>query len=206
MKKLLDVTDKKTRALQAACLMGCGFLGTAGVDFLRSPEASDTLGYFVVGSAVVLLIVTGGIKQRWEIEYRGHRIRFENSPLLGERLFLDEGLVARGGLGKMVEMRAPIRVGDGAGEEIMALVQGGFLSFRLRIFIESEHEHVPAATILEPARPGAGRGFGAVTDDIRPLTQSAVLGRMTVAKEILELVAALIGIIGGLSAAAVWLF
>ncbi len=158
-------------------------------------------------SAFALLALTASIRQRWEIDYKGHRIRFENSAVLAERMYLDEGLVARGGLGNKIEMRAPIRVGEGAGETIVALVDAGLLSFRLRLFVE-QSEPVPedadfadsggrATLVTPPPRPGVGAA--------RLVTDSAVLGSAAVAKQVIEFLAAVIGLIGGISALVGWL-
>ena len=58
--------------------------------------------------------------------------------MTAERLFLDEGLVARGGIGSKMELRAPIRVGDGAGDEIVVLADARLTYFRVRIFVETD--------------------------------------------------------------------
>ena len=59
-----------------------------------------------LAAGCVMLILVAGIKQRWETEYKGHRVRFENSPVTAEELYLDDGLVAREGLGFQMELRS----------------------------------------------------------------------------------------------------
>ena len=205
MKKLLDVTDRKTRMLQAICMAACSGLAGLGFVMFRAGAVPPALSVLIMGSALVLLVFAAGIRQRWEIEYRGHRIRFENSPVFAERLFLDEGLVARGGLGLKMELRALIRVGEGAGEEITALVDAGLRTFRLRIFVEKEETDQKQVARGIPPAPAAPT-YDSPIQELRPVTQSTVLGRIVVAKHILEFIATLIAAIGALTAAVAWFF
>lgn len=207
MTKLLDTTDRKTRLLQLGLMAGCGLLAGFATVFLLTDALPTFVAVLVLAVSVSLLVVAAGIKQRWEIEYRGHRIRFENSPVTGERLYLDEGLVARGQVGMKVELRAPIRVGEGAGDTIVALADAGMREFRLRLFVETDAlDAVHAAALVQPAPAARSPGsYAEATEDLRPVTQSAVLGKMTLAKNALEFLASLIGVIGGLTALATWL-
>lgn len=208
MRKLLDITDRRTRLLQQGLMAACGFLGGIATVMLVTGALPVVVAGLVVVGAVVLFVVAAGIKQRWEIEYRGHRIRFENSPVKGERLFLDEGLVATGGFGMKMELRAPIRVGEGAGDTIVALVDAGIREFRLRLFVETEALDSAHAAALVQAAPTSTPPprFAEAEDDLRPVRESAVLGKITLAKHALEFLASLIGVIGGLTALATWLF
>lgn len=203
MKKLLDVTDRRTRLLQHASMAGCGLLAGAGIAMFRHGPLPPAAAGVLIVAAVVLLVLTAGIKQRWEIEYRGHRIRFENSAVTAERLFLDEGLVARGGVGMKMELRAPIRVGEGAGDTIVALVDAGVGAFRLRIFIETDDPAAVPASATLPHTPPEQRYAGA-QEQLQPVRQSAVLGGITLAKHVFEFLASVIGVIGGLIALATW--
>lgn len=136
MHKLLDVTDRSVRRLQLAALIASGLLiGIAGF-LITTTEVPvwATVPAMLIG--IIGIVIAGAIRQRWDLEYKGHQILFENNPITGERLFLDGGLVSRGGVGKKMELRAPIRVGDGAGEEIMALVDAGIFKLRLRVYAE----------------------------------------------------------------------
>lgn len=200
MRKLVDVTDRRTRLTQMASVaVASAFLGL-GAGMIGGP-GSVWVPPVVLATGAALLALAATVRQRWEVDYKGHRVRFENSAVLAERLFLDEGLVARGGVGRMMEMRAPIRVGAGAGETIVALSEAGLTSVRLRLFVEGPEGEpepsVPArAQLVESAPPAASSQVA---------TDTAVLGTMAVAKQTVELVAAVIGIIGGVSALVGWL-
>jgi hypothetical protein len=211
VKKLLDVTDRRTRLLQLVTMLGSGLLVAMGFSLLGSGRLHPAFAIGVMVMAGLLFVVSAGIKQRWEIEYRGHRVRFENSPVFGERLFLDAGLVAKGGVGMKMEMRAPIRVGEGAGEVLVALVDAGLRDFRLRLFVEapegaSEHEAMPIEpSELEPSGSERAKTFAEAAEDLRPVTQNAVLGTLILAKNVYETIASVVGLIGGVSALVAWL-
>lgn len=198
MKKLLDVTDRKTRLLQQGLVAACGALGTFGFIALGEGLLPSPIAIAILVSGFVLLIITAGIKQRWEVGYRDHTIRFENSPVTAEKLYLDEGLVARGGLGIKMELRAPIRVGEGAGEEIVALVDAGLREFRLRLFVDNEEDDAPALAV-----PQTG---GNVGEGISRVRESTVLGGVVLAKDIFEVIAAVTALISVLGASALWIF
>lgn len=205
MKKLLDVTDRETRLLQHFCVLGSQLLLVLGLLILFWELLPTAVAISVIVSAFVAFVFAASIKQRWEIEYRGHQVRFENSAVTAERLYLDDGLVARGGFGKKMELRAPIRVGEGAGEEIMALVDANILSFRLRIFVES-NETEPERASPTPEYQASATEPAQIVNDLRTVNESTLFGNLAIAKQLLEVVAALISLIGGVSAAAAWLF
>ena len=106
-----------------------------------------------------------------------------------------------------MELRAPIRVGEGAGEEIVALVDAGFREFRLRIFVETEELDSTHTAVLATPAPAVAlsQAYTAALEDLRPVTQSAMLGKILLAKYILEFIASLIGIIGAVIVLATWL-
>ena len=132
---LLAATDTKRRLLQhGAMLGGVALLVAAGVLVNMPDSLSVTLAAILLG--LVLFIVAAGIKQRWEVSHKGHPIRFENNPILGEKLFIDGELVARGKLGYRSETRGDIKAGDGVGDQIIARSEAGFLDFRCRITVE----------------------------------------------------------------------
>lgn len=149
------------------------------------------------------LVVAGGIRQRWEMEYRGHLVRFENSPLTGERLFLDGGLVARGGLGTKMELRAPIRVGEGAGEELMALVDAGLSRLRLRLYVEGASAPPPA--VAQRSGPAAVPAAEAAPAGLAAVTHSGAFGGLVMARRAVEFVGSVITIVTTASAAVLWL-
>ena len=205
MHKLLDVTDRTVRRLQLAAVGGSTLLIALAIVLLDSTDRPVWAPVLAMGVGAVGLVVAGGIRQRWELEYKGHHVRFENSPLTGERLYLDGGLVSRGGVGMKMELRAPIRVGDGAGEEIMALVDVGILHIRLRIYIDGagagagEDSAAPAASaVAAPSREDVGTGVSAVT-------YSGALGRLVMARRVVEFVGSVITIVTTASAAILWL-
>jgi hypothetical protein len=206
MKKLLDVTDRRVRLLQHVALLTSTILlvgGIASWDWGAVPRIASVAGV-LVGALFVTL--TAGIKQRWEIEYKGHRIRFENSAVTAEKLYIDEGLVARGGIGFKMELRAPIRVGDGAGEEIMVLADAGFIDFRVRMFVEGIDDNSVASV---PPRPASttlrGDSYGTVPTDLRPVLKSSVVGKLTLANRVFEAISAIVALIGAAGSAILWL-
>lgn len=69
----------------------------------------------------------------WEVSYKGHAVRFQNDPCLAERLFIDDQLVARGGVGLHMVLSAPLTSGAGAGEIITITSRAGLFSFSCRI-------------------------------------------------------------------------
>lgn len=196
-------------------MTGCGLLLGSGIAMFLINAGSALIGWIAIGSAVALLTLTAGVKQRWDTEYKEHYIRFENSPVFAESLYLDGGLVARGGVGQKMELRAPIRVGEGTGSEIVALVDARFLSFRLRLFVQS-HNSQPSDNSGAPTSPSRSQSTQSVTaentktsaatkETSSSVTSSSVLGKFQVAKQTIELLSAVIGLIGGLSTLIGWL-
>jgi hypothetical protein len=54
--------------------------------------------------------------------YKGHRIRLYNSPVFGERLYIDGVLADKGGFGFNLTLRGTIESGARAGERVTAHV------------------------------------------------------------------------------------
>jgi hypothetical protein len=100
MRKLIDVTDRETRLTQQASATAALALAAIGTVLLLTESGPALAAWAALGSAAALLVLTASIRQRWEVAYKGHQIRFENSAVLAERMYLDEGLVAQGGLGR----------------------------------------------------------------------------------------------------------
>jgi len=73
----------------------------------------------------------------WQVQYKGHDVRVENS-LKGEKLIVD-GKIQDAGLGMGFRSRlwGTIKSGDGAGETIKISL-GGWLGIDCRIFIDDE--------------------------------------------------------------------
>ena len=68
----------------------------------------------------------------WTVAHKGHKIRFSNHPIFGERLHIDDTLVDRGRVGFGVTMRGTIESGAGAGERITARSRCTFTASRAR--------------------------------------------------------------------------
>ncbi len=189
MLKLIDVSDRHTRLKQLAGVLSSFALIGAGAVALATGKVPTGSAALSIVLGVGFLIVVGSIRQRWTVDYKGHEIRFENSPLTGERLYLDGGLVARGGIGLKMELRAPIRVGAGAGEELVALVDAGVRTFRLRLFVDgAEHDM-------------SGRQAPPVTT----AAESGALGPLILAKTVMEILSSAVTLIGAIGAAVMWL-
>lgn len=215
MRKILDVTDKRTRLRQLLSMMAVGVLTGSGVALLILDAGPTAAGWLTIASALALTAFTATVKQRWDTEYKGHHIRFENSPVLAESLYLDGGLVARGGVGRKMELRAPIRAGEDAGTEIVALVDARSLSFRLRLFVQSPNQASPEAqkSTAHPPPSDSSRPTTTAIPNDTPVsseatqsgTTTSVFGKVQVAKQVIEFVSAVIGLVGGISTLVGWL-
>jgi serine/threonine protein kinase len=159
VEKLLEATDVKRRIGQHLLLLA-GFAVIIAVlgsfltsDILaRDPGTGNVIAVFLAVAAA--FIAAAWVKQRWEVIYKGHRIRFQNSCYTGEALFLDGVCVARGGLGPLRELRAVIAHGEGAGDEIRAVAEADLTSVRCRIFAEQKTPPTGDSPALdEPAAP-----------------------------------------------------
>ena len=134
MTKLLEEVDRSLRPTQNIGILASSVLALIALQVIH--KSLFPLGIALIMPGIVVVWASIRLKQKWETEYKGHKIRFENSHITGEKLFLDDALVAKGGFGIHKELRASIKVGYGVGDEIMVLSEAGFLSFRCRIFIE----------------------------------------------------------------------
>ena len=103
---------------------------------LVNNPSTFTWGLAAIGLGLAALAATAFIEQRWEVSYRGHRIRYVNNPYTGEKLFVDDQLAARGKIGIKSEMRATITSGDGQGDIVVAQSLAGLVQFRCKIFVE----------------------------------------------------------------------
>ena len=136
LEKLLEATDSTKRLVQhGMLLLAMALISVGTLIGLLQPA------YFLTGAAmllvgVALVVGVSRVKQRWLLEYRGHRIRFENSCVTGSCLYIDDKLMARGGVGLRGEVRTAIPDGDGIGDEVVVLAEAGFLRFHCRILIE----------------------------------------------------------------------
>jgi uncharacterized protein YciI len=125
---LLDAVDHRMRALQNGLAFGGSALLLVGGALIRrrgiEPPALTAL------FAGLVAIVAGLFqRQRWEVAYRGHAIRFENGPTTAEQLFVDGRLVGKGGFGVERHMETTLPEGD----RITATSHAGLLGFGARI-------------------------------------------------------------------------
>jgi hypothetical protein len=95
------------------------------------------VGAALVVGGVLLAFVVFRYPIGWTVPYKGHRIRFYNHPVFGERLYIDDQLADRGRLGFNVTMRGTIESGAGAGERITAQSRCTFVTVSCRIVAES---------------------------------------------------------------------
>lgn len=136
--KLLDETKSNNRRLQQWTLsLGVGLL-LAAVYYV----VTRSLPIYIPLALVVVSVILGWISSRlkrdqvFEATYKSHTIRLDNTSLWAERLFLDDGLVKRGGFGAKMEFRFPIQAGDGLGDEIVVWFDAGSASCRCRMEVE----------------------------------------------------------------------
>ncbi|MDH5235737.1 MAG: hypothetical protein OEW77_12330 [Gemmatimonadota bacterium] len=136
---LLDATERKARILQQLAPLFGGALLTVGLALLViMTGANRLLGALSALAGVALFVWGGRLLVRWEVPYKGHLIRFQNSVVFGERLYIDDDRFdddADEGAEKV--LRGTIAAGDGLGERIVASSAAGILSLRCRIQAES---------------------------------------------------------------------
>jgi len=145
---LLDATDSGRRLLQN----GVVFLGVVGLMFAGAvlkksiDGTAGAIGGTVAALSVLSMLTAFLIQIRWDVTYKGHRVRFENDPFRGERLSVDGKRIATGGLGRQTVLRGAIPDGDGAGDLLTATCTAGYVSFQCRIVVEP----APAAAAPDP--------------------------------------------------------
>lgn len=136
--ELLDATDREQRLRQNVRLLGAVVIALAAfgplvVGARTSNVAMILLGIAGLVAAIALARSAALARQRWDVDYKGHPIRFENNPLVGEQLYIDDELVARGGLGTRFRLEGRIQSGDGEGDTIIAESEARLSHFRCRI-------------------------------------------------------------------------
>ena len=134
---LLDTHETRRRLLQNALPMLGGALILAGIAIMVPPVRATGQGMVGLVLGVALLAWSPRVLVRWDLQYKGHAIRFENSVLFGERLYIDGVRITKGMLGYRKTLQGVIRDGDGAGDRITAESEAGLTIFRLRILAES---------------------------------------------------------------------
>ena len=131
------------------------FVAAIGVLLLNpslDPEAYVTKWAMVLSAALIAGSLF--IKQRQQVAYKKRTLRFEYSAIGGDKLYVDNMLLARVGHGSPRELRARIAEGWGAGDEIKVLAKGGIYAFHCRFFV-CEASAQSARQSLADARPAA---------------------------------------------------
>ncbi len=146
MEKLFEATDRQKRIVQGLFLLVGVIFGIFGVGYVALNPGTGGTGVFFMLFGSANWLAAAWIKQRWEVIYRGHWIRFENSCYTAEALFIDGVKVAGAGFGIRRELRGVIERDEGAGDEIVVLSEAGLLSFRCRIFVERRRAPVAVAS------------------------------------------------------------
>lgn len=134
---LLDEETRSRRLLQVITQASFGPLVVLGTLLTLTGGTFTTIGVVFLAACAVLVGHELRNPLGWEVTYKGHRIRFQNHPLFGERLYIDGALADRGRFGFEVTLRATIEQGRGAGERITAYVSGNFTRLACRIVAES---------------------------------------------------------------------
>jgi hypothetical protein len=135
---LLDATTRWRRILQVVAQTSVVMLFFVGMAVLRRPSpVTVTISGVCIAAGLTLAFVEFRYPLGWSVSYKGHRIRFTNNPIFGERLYIDDVLADRGRVGINVTMRGTIEKGAGAGERITAEVKSAFLSLSCRIVAEA---------------------------------------------------------------------
>jgi len=142
---LLDKTDTKTRLRQHALLMLGVASALAGISLTINGALKDLPRTLITGMVLIIVgialhFLAARAIQVFETSYKGHPVRFNNSPLTAERLFIDGQQVARGGFGFAMRLEGTIPAGDGAGDKIVATSVAGFTRFRCRIEAQTATE------------------------------------------------------------------
>ena len=136
--KLLDETETKYRTQHTiSTILGLSLFPLISVVLWRvSPVAAGVVVLLAIASIIYSVKIKK--KQIFKATYKGHEIVLDNSGTFAERLYLDGGLVQTGGLGTKMEFRAPIKAGDGLGDEIIIWFDAGVWSVRCRIEAEEK--------------------------------------------------------------------
>ncbi len=134
METLLDASETKQRLLQhGATLAGFLLLLIALAAVARPGGGLNIVAGIAAALGLAAIILGLRVKIRWQVRYKGHVIRFENDPLIGERLYIDGERVGRGYFGFHVVMNAAIPNGNGAGDRIESVSNAGLVRFQCRI-------------------------------------------------------------------------
>ncbi len=133
---LLDARTMWLRVLHILLQLTAVPLWVVGFQLMRL-RGDVTTGLALLAVGLVLGAVPLWFPIGWTVSYKGHRIRFFNHPVWGERLYIDDRLADRGRVGFSVTMRGTIESGAGAGERISCHSRCTFLVVECRIVAES---------------------------------------------------------------------
>ena len=138
--KILDESRTGKRRQQQIVLSLALMLPAPAIVILLINRLPIYVPLAMFGVSLVLMKISAMFKrdQIFEATYKGHSIRLDNTGLWAEQLFLDDGLVKRGGFGSKMEFRFPIKAGDGLGDEIVVWFDAGTVSSRCRIEVEEQ--------------------------------------------------------------------
>ena len=109
---------------------------------LSFPIFRESVPFGIAMLAAAFALFFWGVKIKkhlvWETTYKGHTIRLDCSSMFAEQIYLDDGLVQRGGFGTKMEFRSKIKAGDGIGDEIILWFDAQFRYCRCRIDVEEQ--------------------------------------------------------------------
>ena len=135
--KLMDDTETEYRTRHHIVLISSFMIVPLSLPVLRE---SIPVGIAVFAVALALFLWAVKIKKHlvWETTYKGHTIKLDCSSMLAEKIYLDDGLVQRGGFGTKMEFRTKIKAGDGIGDEIIIWFDAQLTYCRCRIDVEEQ--------------------------------------------------------------------
>ena len=135
---LLDTHETTRRLLQNAVPVAGASLLLAGLAVLvGSRGVAVVQGSAAIVAGVGLMALAPRVLVSWEVRYKGHGIRFENSVVFGERLYIDGTRITKGVLGLRKTLQGVIRTGEGLGDRITAESEAGLTMLRIRIVADS---------------------------------------------------------------------
>ena len=141
---LLDTRSTWRRLLQVVLQALTFGMAAAGLLAVAKSGGNAQAGLVLLASGAIAGFIAFQFPLGWTVDYKGHRIRFYNHPIFGERLYIDDALVDRGRVGLNITLRGTIERGAGAGERITAVVKCGYTSLACRIVAESFAPGSPA--------------------------------------------------------------
>src|SRR5689334_19271915 len=133
---LLDAHETRRRLLQNSLPLAGIALVLAGSAVIIGPPHANLQGFLAVGVGLLLMAWAPRVLVQWAVEYKGHSIRFENSVIFGERLFIDDTRITSGIFGYRKSLQGVIRTGEGKGDRITAESEAGLTIFKLRLLVE----------------------------------------------------------------------